>query len=265
MSKYYFFGFIKRKWEFNKVDRIKVSSFYSDFGQNNDVSNYDDTGTGVGCLLSIILFFIPSKITNKEFKIESLNDKNTAIKSVKITIDNQEFNFIKDYYNGTINYKKYITQLKSNISNLSYKSHLKFAVLICKKLYFDYQKFVEVYNWGDANLLMDAILICEQAIKNTADINQVNAFLPKIDLIAPQMDDFGSKLGSYALNASASVYETLQFITDKDGTHIYSIATHYTDTIDFKIQEENELTELEIENHPLMIEAWNFILEQTKC
>jgi hypothetical protein len=78
------------------------------------------------------------------------------------------------------------------------------------------------------------------------------------------MDDFGSELGSYALNASASVYETLQFITDKDCTHIYSIATYYTDTIDFKIQEEKELTQFEIENHPRMIEEWNFVLEQTK-
>jgi uncharacterized protein YjaG (DUF416 family) len=163
-----------------------------------------------------------------------------------------------------MNYKNFTNQLKRNTSNLLYKPQLKFAVLICKKLYFDYQRFTEVYNWGDANLLMNAILICEQAIENAIDLNQVNALLPKIDLIAPQMDDFGSELGSYALNASASVYETLQFITDKDTTHIYSIATYYTDTVDFKIQEEKVLTDLEIENHPLMVEAWNFVLEETK-
>ena len=78
------------------------------------------------------------------------------------------------------------------------------------------------------------------------------------------MDDFGSEIGSYALNSSAAVYETLEFITDKDKTHIYNIATYYTDTIDFKIQEERTLTEEAIENHPLMIEAWNFVIEQTK-
>jgi uncharacterized protein YjaG (DUF416 family) len=163
-----------------------------------------------------------------------------------------------------MNHQEYTTLLKSNTFTLAYKPQLKFAVLICKKLYFDYQKFTEVYNWGDANLLMDAILICEQAIENAIDINQVKELLPKIESIAPDMDDFGSELGSYALNASASVYETLQFIADKDSKHIYSIATYYTDTIDFKIQEGKELTQLEIENNPLMIEAWNFVLEETK-
>lgn len=78
------------------------------------------------------------------------------------------------------------------------------------------------------------------------------------------MDDFGNELGSYALNASAAVYESLEFIIDQDKTHIYNIATYYTDTIDFKIQEDRELSDLEIENHPLMIEAWNFIIEQTR-
>jgi len=56
----------------------------------------------------------------------------------------------------------------------------------------------------------------------------------------------------------------LQFITDKDNTYIFNIGNYYTHTVDFKIQEDEDLTELEIENHPLMIAAWNFILEQTK-
>jgi uncharacterized protein YjaG (DUF416 family) len=163
-----------------------------------------------------------------------------------------------------MNYINFTTQLKSNTSKFSYKPQLKFAVLICKKLYFDYQKFTEIYNWGNADLLMDAILISERAIENTIDINVVNLLLPKIDLIVPDMDDFGSELGSYALNSSLSVYETLQFIEDKDSIHIYNIATYYTDTIDFKIHEVKELTQKEIEKHPLMIEAWNFVLEETK-
>ena len=163
-----------------------------------------------------------------------------------------------------MNYRDYTTLLKSQTSSQAYQPLLEFAVLICKKLYFDYQKFTEVEKWGDANLLMDAIKICQQTLENTADTNEVKALIPQIDSITPDMDDFGSELGSYALNASAAVYETLEFITDQDKTHVYNIATYYTDTIDFKIQEDKELTQLEIENHPLMIEAWNFIIEQTK-
>jgi uncharacterized protein YjaG (DUF416 family) len=164
-----------------------------------------------------------------------------------------------------MNYQGFTRILKSQTSSQPYEPQLKFTVLICKKLYFNYQKFTEVYKWGNADLLMDAITICQQAIEKPADIIQIKTLLPKVDLITPHMDDFGSsELGSYALNASAAVYETLQFITDKDKTHIYNIATYYTDTIDFKIQEEKTLTQLEIESHPLMIEGWNFIIEQTK-
>jgi uncharacterized protein YjaG (DUF416 family) len=164
-----------------------------------------------------------------------------------------------------MNYTDYITLLKIQTNSQPRLQQLKFAVTICKKLYFGYKNFVEVYQWGDADLLMDAINICERSITNSSDLDQIKELIPKIDLITPHMDDFGgNEIGSYALNASASVYETLEFIIDHDKTHIFNIATYYTDTIDFKIQEERELTELEIENHPLMIEAWNFIIDQTK-
>lgn len=163
-----------------------------------------------------------------------------------------------------MNYRDYTTLLKSQTSSLAYHPQLQFAVLICKKMYFDYQKFTEAESWGDADLLMDAINVCQQALENSVDIEKIQSLLPKIDLIIPDMDDFGNELGSYALNASAAVYESLEFIIDQDKTHIYNIATYYTDTIDFKIQEDRELSDLEIENHPLMIEAWNFIIEQTR-
>lgn len=163
-----------------------------------------------------------------------------------------------------MNYQEYVTTLKNQTVNQPYEDQLKFAVLISQKLYPDYQKFYEIYKWGDPDLLSDAIRICQNALANLSDINQVNILVPKIDLIIPSMDDFGSELSSYALNASSAVYETLQFIIDKNKKHIYNIATYYTDTVDFKIQEEKELTDYEIETHPVMLEAWNFILQQTK-
>lgn len=163
-----------------------------------------------------------------------------------------------------MNYKGYIKTLENQISFQSFENQLKFAVLISQKLYFDYQRFYEVYKWGDSGLLIDAIMVCQKAVDNQLDINHIKALIPKIDLIIPDMDEFGSVLSSYALNASAAVYETLQFIIDRDGSHIFNIATYYTDTIDFKIQEEKDLTEEEIEKNLVMIEAWNFVLEETK-
>ena len=163
-----------------------------------------------------------------------------------------------------MNYQEYITTLENQTALQQYDDQLKFAVMISQKLYPDYQKFYEIYKWGEPELLIQAISVCQNAIINSVEISQLKTLVSKIDLIIPNMDDFGSELSSYALNASAAVQETLQFIVDKDKTHINNVATYYTDTIDFKIQEEKELTDYEIETHPVMIEAWNFILEQTK-
>lgn len=163
-----------------------------------------------------------------------------------------------------MNYKDYTTTLKSQTAKGTYEHQLKFALLICEKLYFDYCKFTEMENWGSPDLLMDAIKVCQNAIHSPVDTNEIKALLPQIDQITPNTNDFGNWLVSYALNASASVYETLEFIVDRDKAHIYNIGTLYTDTIDFKIQEKIDLTDQEIEKHPRMIEAWNFIIEQTK-
>ena len=122
-----------------------------------------------------------------------------------------------------MNYRNFIATLKSQTSSLPYKQQLQFAVMICKKLYFEYQNFVEIYQWGDADLLMDAINLCENSIVNPVDVDQLKALLSKINLITPDMDDFGgSEIGSYALNASASVYDTLEFIMDQDKIHIFN-------------------------------------------
>lgn len=49
-------------------------------------------------------------------------------------------------------------------------------------------------------------------------------------------------------------------LIDSDKNHILNVGTYLTDTIDFKIQETQILTEEEIDNHPLMVEARRFLL-----
>ncbi|MFL5742616.1 MAG: DUF416 family protein [Flavisolibacter sp.] len=163
-----------------------------------------------------------------------------------------------------MNHRDFIELLKQQTSTLDYEYSLKFSILICKKLYFDYKRFTEVENWGNADLPMDAINFCQKVLQSPIESINAKILLTEVELITPDTEDFGSELGSYALNASAAVYETLRFILDRDTTHIYNIATYFTDTIDFKIQEQKELNEIEIEKHPAIIEAWNFVIDQTK-
>ena len=52
-----------------------------------------------------------------------------------------------------------------------------------------------------------------------------------------------------------SAIKDLEFSIDKDEIHILNPGACLTDTIDFKIQEDDTWTEDQIDNHPMMIEA----------
>lgn len=144
------------------------------------------------------------------------------------------------------------------VDSRSFDENFVLAISICKKLFPDYKDFFQENQWGDPDILLDSISLCESYYKNQNGIQSLREMLPKIDKITPDSEDFGNS--SYALNASASVYETIEFLTDKDNKHILNIGSYLTDSIDFKIQEEDELSEEEIDEHQLMIEARNFLL-----
>ena len=162
-------------------------------------------------------------------------------------------------------YEEFITKFNEQIFSIDYNKQLTLAIDVCKKLFFDYVDFSEKYQWGDKDILLDAITIVAQS--KTNDITQINIdkTLSQLDAITPDMDDFGSdQLSSYALNACVAVYNSLQFITDKEPKHIYNIGICLTDTIGFKVQEQKKLTEQEVDNNSLMIEARKYLIEKSK-
>jgi uncharacterized protein len=161
-------------------------------------------------------------------------------------------------------FQDYIRILREQTNSQPYQQQLEFALIICKKLYPEYVNFVKVYNWGNADFLFEGIKLCEESTIGNNKIDHINSLLPKLISVIPHMDDYGTAIGSYALNASAAVYETLEYIIDKDRVHIYNVANYYTDTIDFKIQEDVDLTDAEIASNSTMLEAWNYILKLTK-
>jgi uncharacterized protein len=135
---------------------------------------------------------------------------------------------------------------------------------VCKRLYFEYQNFSEINQWGNPDTLLDAIAFCEQAKLSKIDRNLVEAKLASIYAITPDMDDFGDVVSTYALNACVAVNETLQFLIDLQPKQIFNIGICLTDTVDFKIQGDDNLPEEEIDKHPMMIEARNFLVEHSK-
>ena len=100
ITKYYFFGFIKRKWKFDKSETIYFKSYGSGFGREGDIPNLDDSASGLGCLFTIFCAFVePPLITKKEFTIEMINDSNVVIKGVQIFLNEQEFIFLQTFFN----------------------------------------------------------------------------------------------------------------------------------------------------------------------
>jgi uncharacterized protein YjaG (DUF416 family) len=163
-----------------------------------------------------------------------------------------------------MNYQDFTRIIETQISLLPQKRRLELALKICKELFFEYQKFSETYNWGDPDLLLDGILLGEKALSGELDSSKIVELISKIDSVIPDTEDFGSTLGSYALNASISVFETLEFLIDNDKDHIINIASYYINTAAFKTEEECELTMEEIDKHPLMNKATQFLITETK-
>ncbi len=164
---------------------------------------------------------------------------------------------------NSMKYEDFTKVLKDQIAVMPQSNQVNFALKICKELFFDYQQFYEIYEWGNPDILLDAINLCEKVIRSSSEIGQVKDFLLKVESATPDMDDFGSEIASCALNASTAVYETLQFLIDNNKIHINNIATYYADTAYFKIQETKVLTTEEIDNHPLTIKIRTFLLAET--
>ena len=154
---------------------------------------------------------------------------------------------------------------KQQVYFLTYREGLDLAVEVCKRLYFDYEQFVSKENWGDKDLLMDAITLCDRSKRQLVDESEIEELLTKVDAVTPDTDDFGDYLGSYALNSALSVYETLQFIVDKDFLHVYHIGTYLIDTTDFKLHENSKgkIVEEQANEHPTMVEARKLLLDKT--
>lgn len=157
-------------------------------------------------------------------------------------------------------YRLFSEQLEQRLNGMPPASLLRFGVEICKRLYPDYAAFSQKRQWGDPDLLLDAIRACEGAFESTVDRETVHYLRIRIDAVIPDSEDFGDFDGSYALNASVAVAYVLQYILDQSVENIKHAATHYYENIDFKLQESGITGEDELENHPRMEEARRFLL-----
>jgi uncharacterized protein YjaG (DUF416 family) len=145
--------------------------------------------------------------------------------------------------------------MNSIINKSKTETLIVFSIDICKRLIDDYVDFYNKYNWGDPDILKEAIKYCEETEFGQMDKEKVIDLIHKVERITPDTEDFENIEVTYALNSSCAVLDLLEFIIKQDKIYISNIISYVIDTIDFKIQDtENSFTNKELENHPKIIE-----------
>ena len=110
--------------------------------------------------------------------------------------------------------------------------------------------------------MLEAITVIEQSQTEKPDQAALKAKLQEIDRVTPDTADFGR--ANYAVNASGAIYETIEFILDRKAEHIHNIGNYLIDTVDAKLQGADDLSENEIDKHPLMVETKKYLLAETR-
>nr|WP_294941873.1 DUF416 family protein [uncultured Mucilaginibacter sp.] len=163
-------------------------------------------------------------------------------------------------------HEEFYKKLAKQLSALPAYRTVEFGLYVCRKLYPDYVFFSVCNQWGDPNLLQEAIDYCD-ANKHLKGIKNFNTkrLIDVIDMITPDTEDFGDGGVSYALNACTAVLDLLAYLIDGDISHAINISTYVTDTIYFQLQEaDSTLTDLQLFNHPKIIEEQEYHLQITK-
>ena len=111
-------------------------------------------------------------------------------------------------YQSFMKYEEFNTLFKNKVNSLTREKLLDLAISICKKLFPDYQQFYLEHNWGDPDILLDSIKLCEVFKAQEVSLHSVKEMLSKVDKITPDTEDFVD--ASYALNASAAVYRDIR-------------------------------------------------------
>lgn len=164
-----------------------------------------------------------------------------------------------------MNALKLTTELNNVISKSKTETLVAFGINICERLIADYVFFYNKNNWGNPEILNEAIKYCEETQLSQINSQKVKFLISEVEKVTPDTENFEDIEVTYALNSSCSVLDLLKFIIKQDKIYIFNISSYITDTIDFKIQEiESGLTDEELENHPKIVEERKHQLEYLK-
>jgi uncharacterized protein YjaG (DUF416 family) len=130
-----------------------------------------------------------------------------------------------------------ITELK-DLKGMDVVKQATFAYLACERLFPNYVYFSENYHFGNPSTLRKVIdFIHDHLLELEPNKNQITSHIKEIEKNTPGTEDFTTTFVSSALDACAAIFESLNFLVDKNFSRIETISTLATDTVDMYIQE----------------------------
>jgi len=143
---------------------------------------------------------------------------------------------------------------------LDLPKQLVFAHLTCERLYLNYVYFSKKVNFGDPDILREAIdYLYLNIFEQSVDTEKIDYYIQSMHKNSPEPALFENVLASSALDACGVIYESLNFLLDRQPSRLHAISTMATDTVDMYIQDierldfnTDKLFQQKIDQHPLM-------------
>ncbi|MDP4151298.1 MAG: DUF416 family protein [Bacteroidota bacterium] len=150
-----------------------------------------------------------------------------------------------------------INQLK----DLDSTKQMTFAYLTCERLYPNYVNFSRQYNFGDPEILKDALdRIYRYLLYKEIDKEKLILLIKEVEENTPEPGDFDSILASSALDACTAIIESLNSLVNDQPPQLDNISVIATDTVSMYIHDRDNLDyntdtnfHQKINNDPLML------------
>jgi uncharacterized protein YjaG (DUF416 family) len=131
--------------------------------------------------------------------------------------------------------------LETQIYSLSDRQKSVFAGLICERLLPQYEAFCRAENWGSPAVYERGVELLYNSGLGEFHAAEATELLEKLDFVTPGLQEFDSHLTSYAVDACIALHEALQFLADKQETHISNCATATLDSVEMFVEAYRQL------------------------
>ncbi len=156
-----------------------------------------------------------------------------------------------------IDFANYTETIKAQTALLSQREKVALCVVCCLRLEPLYRRFTVTESWGDNEALME----CRDSAFGWLDGLGVDTprLQQEIEPHIPYTDDFGSILGSFALNAGLAHLDLLAQLQTNDNEPLIDALQMCYDTVDFAVQTtidpscKSSIPSTDIDFHPMML------------